>query len=191
MKLLLSFICLIGNNLIIFVIQILWGDCLGVEIRHAKLEDYKYISNISKELHTFHIKNRPDVYKEVNKTIYKSYYKELLDDDNVEIIVITRDKKVVGYTIIRYIEIKNIDLLQDKFFAYIDEICIDEKNRREGFGRMLFEYSYDLVKFNGAESLELGVWSFNEKAIGFYKAMGMVEKNIRMEKKWKSEKLRR
>lgn len=89
----------------------------------------------------------------------------------------------MGYTIIRYIEIKNIDLLQDKFFAYIDEICIDERNRREGLGRMLFDYSYDLVKFNGAEGLELGVWSFNEKAIRFYKAMGMIEKNIRMEKK--------
>lgn len=84
---------------------------------------------------------------------------------------------------IRYIEVKNMDLLNDNFFAYMDEICIKESNRRQGLGRMLFDYSYDLVKSNGAESLELGVWSFNENAIGFYRAIGMVEKNIRMEKK--------
>ncbi|MBS5306584.1 MAG: GNAT family N-acetyltransferase [Clostridium sp.] len=152
-------------------------------MRHAKLDDYKYISNISKELHIFHVKNRPDIYKEVNKTIYKSYFKELLNDENIEIIVIAKDKKIVGYAMIRYIEIKSMDLLNDKFFAYIDEICIKESDRGQGLGRMLFDYSYDLVKSNGAESLELGVWSFNEGAIGFYRAMGMVEKNIRMEKK--------
>nr|WP_291653432.1 GNAT family N-acetyltransferase [Clostridium sp.] len=152
-------------------------------MRHAKLDDYKYISNISKELHNFHVKNRPDIYKEASKTIYKSYFKELLNDEGIEIIVVTKDKKIVGYAMIRYIEIKNMDLLNDKFFAYIDEICIKESNRGQGLGRMLFDYLYDLVKSNGAESLELGVWGFNEYAIGFYKAMGMVEKNIRMEKK--------
>ncbi|MCR1952420.1 GNAT family N-acetyltransferase [Clostridium sp. DSM 100503] len=152
-------------------------------MRHAKLEDYKYISNISKELHIFHVKNRPDIYKEASKTMCKSYFKELLNDEDIEIIVIVKNKKIVGYTMIRYIEIKNMDLLNDKFFAYIDEICIKESSRRQGLGRMLFDYTYDLVKSNGAEALELGVWSFNEGAIGFYKAMGMVEKNIRMEKK--------
>jgi diamine N-acetyltransferase len=97
--------------------------------------------------------------------------------------VIKKDNKIVGYAIIRFIELKNMDLLNDKFFAYIDEICIKESNRGQGLGRELFDYSYNLVKRNGAESLELGVWSFNENAIGFYKAIGMVEKNIRMEKK--------
>ncbi|WP_411170657.1 GNAT family N-acetyltransferase [Clostridium sp. MB05] len=152
-------------------------------MRNAKLADYKYISNISKELHIFHVKNRPDIYKEVSKTIYKSYFKELLNDENVEVIVITKDKKIVGYTITRYVELKNMNLLNDKFFAYIDEICIKENYRRQGLGRILFNYLYDLVKSKGAETLELGVWSFNETSIEFYKAMGMVEKNIRMEKK--------
>lgn len=131
----------------------------------------------------FHVKNRPDIYKQARKTMYKWYFKELLNDENVEIIVITQEKNIVGYTTIRYINIKNMDLLNDKFFAYIDEICIKESSRGKGFGRMLFNYSYDLVKKNGAEGIELGVLSFNERAIGFYKAMGMVEKNIRMEKR--------
>lgn len=75
-----------------------------------------------------------------------------------------------------------MDLLKDKFFAYIDEICIAKDNRKHGLGRKLFEYSYDLVKSNGAQSLELGVWSFNKNAIEFYRAMGMTIRNVRMEK---------
>ena len=129
------------------------------------------------------MRNRPDIYKKVSKTIYKAYFRELLSDKNIEFLVIKKDNKIVGYAIIRFIELKNMDLLNDKFFAYIDEICIKESNRGQGLGRELFDYSYNLVKRNGAESLELGVWSFNENAIGFYKAIGMVEKNIRMEKK--------
>jgi len=81
------------------------------------------------------------------------------------------------------VDLKNIDLLKDRYYAYIDEICIKETFRRQGLGKILFEYIYNLVKNKGAESLELGVWSFNKVALEFYKAMGMVEKNIRMEKK--------
>ncbi|MDZ7542829.1 GNAT family N-acetyltransferase [Clostridium perfringens] len=76
-------------------------------------------------------------------------------------MVIIQNKKIVGYTITRYVELKNMYLLNDKFFAYIDEICIKENYRRQGLGRILFNYLYDLVKSKGAESLELGVWSFN------------------------------
>lgn len=70
------------------------------------MKDYKSICNISKELHLYHVKNRPDIYKQERKPIYKSYYNEILKD-NIEVIVITVDDKVVGYTIIRYVDLKN------------------------------------------------------------------------------------
>lgn len=134
-------------------------------------------------MHLYHVKNRPDIYKETRKTIYRSYFNELLKDEDLEILVITVDDKIVGYAILRYVDLKNIDLLKDKYFAYIDEICIREGFRRQGLGKILFEYIYTSVKNKGVDTLELGVWSFNINALEFYKAMGMVEKNIRMEKK--------
>ncbi|MGF0110438.1 hypothetical protein [Clostridium sp. SGI.024] len=79
---------------------------MGINIRVAKVKDYKSICNISKELHLYHVKNRPDIYKQERKPIYKSYYNEILKD-NIEVIVITVDDKVVGYTIIRYVDLKN------------------------------------------------------------------------------------
>ncbi len=129
------------------------------------------------------MKNRPDIYKEERKPICRCYFNEILKDSEIEVIVITLDNKVVGYTIIRYVDLRNIDLLKDRYYAYIDEICIKESFRRQGLGKILFEYVYNLVKNKGADALELGVWSFNKVALEFYKAMGMVEKNIRMEKK--------
>ena len=125
---------------------------MGINIRVAKVKDYKSICNISKELHLYHVKNRPDIYKQERKPIYKSYYNEILKD-NIEVIVITVDDKVVGYTIIRYVDLKNIDLLKDRYYAYIDEICIKETFRRQGSGKILFEYIYNLIKNKGAESL--------------------------------------
>ena len=156
---------------------------MGIDIRAAKIKDYKSICSISKELHLYHVKNRTDIYKDKRKAICKNYFNEILKDADIEVIVITVDEKVVGYTIIRYVDLKNIDLLKDRYYAYIDEICIKETYRRQGLGKILFEYIYNLVKNKGADSLELGVWSFNKVALEFYKAMGMVEKNIRMEKK--------
>lgn len=129
------------------------------------------------------MKNRPDIYKEARKTIYKNFFNELLKDEDIEVLVITLDEKILGYAIVRYVDLKDVDLLKDKYYAYIDEICIRENFRRKGFGKILFNYIYDLVKSKGVDTLELGVWSFNKEALEFYKAMGMVEKNIRMEKK--------
>lgn len=159
------------------------GWYCGVNIRYAKLKDYKSVCRISKEMHLYHVKNRPDIYKEARKTIYKNFFNELLKDEDIEVLVITLDEKIVGYAIVRYVDLKDVDLLKDKYYAYIDEICIRENFRRKGFGKILFNYIYDLVKSNGVDTLELGVWSFNKEALKFYKAMGMVEKNIRMEKK--------
>ncbi|MBE6054959.1 MAG: GNAT family N-acetyltransferase [Clostridium sartagoforme] len=156
---------------------------LGVNIRQANLRDYKYISSISKELHLYHAMNRPDIYKERRKSIYKSYFNELLKEEDVEISVITLDEKIIGYAIIKYVNLKNIDLLRDKYYAYIEEICIKQDFRRRGFGKILFEHIYKRVKENGVDTLELGVWSFNKEALAFYREMGMVEKTIRMEKK--------
>lgn len=159
------------------------GGFMGVNIRYAKLSDYKNISRISKELHLYHVKNRPDIYKESRKAIYKRYFNELLKDEDIEVLVITLENKIVGYAIVRYLEVKDIELLNNRYYAYIDEICIRECFRRKGYGKILFDYIYNLVKSKGVDTLELGVWSFNKVALDFYKAMGMVEKNIVMEKK--------
>lgn len=161
------------------------GWFFGIDIRAAKIRDYKSICNISKELHIYHVQNRPDIYIEERKPICKCYFNEILKGNEIEVIVVTVEDKVVGYTIIRYVDLRNIDLLKDRYYAYIDELCIKESFRRQGLGKILFEYVYNLVKNKGADALELGVWSFNKVALEFYKAMGMVEKNIRMEKKWR------
>ncbi|MGF0110434.1 MULTISPECIES: GNAT family N-acetyltransferase [unclassified Clostridium] len=44
-------------------------------------------------------------------------------------------------------------MLKDRYYAYIDEICIKETFRRQGLGKILFEYIYNLIKNKGAESL--------------------------------------
>lgn len=108
---------------------------------------------------------------------------ELLSNKSIEFIVILKEKEIVGYSIIRYTEIINMNLINDRYFAYMEEICIGGEHRGQGLGKILFNYCYDLVKDKGAEGLELGVWSFNKSAIEFYKSMGMVEMTIRMEKK--------
>lgn len=159
------------------------GWSCGVDIRYARLRDYKNICSISNELNIYHVKNRPDIYREERKAIYKSYFNELLKDEDIEVLVVTLDEKIVGYATVRYIDLKNIDLLKDRYYAYIDEICIKKAFRRQGLGKILFEYIYNLVKNKGADTLELGVWSFNKDALEFYRSMGMTEKNIRMEKK--------
>ena len=65
--------------------------------------------------------------------------------------------------------------------AYIDDFCISSSYQHQGYGAQLFDYLKEYAKEQGATSLQLTVWEFNEPAIAFYEKMGMSTRNRRLE----------
>jgi len=65
----------------------------------------------------------------------------------------------------------------------IDDLCVDEKYRKKGIGKRLFEEVKTYSKENGINFIELMVWEFNENARKFYENMGMKIRINRMEYK--------
>ncbi|MGL4850574.1 MAG: GNAT family N-acetyltransferase, partial [Clostridium sp.] len=52
---------------------------------------------------------------------------------------------------------------------------------KQGLGKMLFNHIIEDAKKNESDLIQLVVWDFNKDAIKFYKALGMTNRNIRME----------
>lgn len=76
---------------------------------------------------------------------------------------------------------RKIQILIPSKFAYIDDFCVKSIYQKKGIGRLLFNHVVDYAKTEGASSIQLTVWEFNENAIKFYESLGMSTRNRRME----------
>ena len=74
-------------------------------------------------------------------------------------------------------------LLTDVKTLYIDDLCVDEAERRKGVAKRLFAYVRRFAADNGFDWITLNVWSDNVNAAAFYRAMGMQPRRIILEQR--------
>ena len=79
----------------------------------------------------------------------------------------------VGVVVFRKRVTENHVNLCDSKVVWIDEICIDEKYRRKGIGKLLIQEVEKQAKENKCNQIELNCWECNENAIKFYESIGL------------------
>lgn len=156
---------------------------MNLKIRKAVINDYIDIRSLVIEVHNLHVKNRPDLYLEVDNPFLKDRFEYLLNSDNTKLFVVenTHSKELVAYSIVQIMTSRAIPILIPSKFAYIDDFCVKSTYQKNGIGKLLFNHVVDYAKTEGASSLQLTVWEFNEKAIKFYESLGMTTRNRKME----------
>ena len=80
-------------------------------------------------------------------------------------------------------EIKDDGIIVGRRELYIDDICVDECERRTGVGKRLFERVKAYAKEAGFDWITLNVWNDNVNALAFYKRMGLTERKTILEYK--------
>ena len=154
----------------------------NIIIRKAGIDDFEQIHRIVMQVHNLHLKNRRDIYKDVNPLTIDEF-KEDITSDNKLYLVAESNENVVGICFSTIKIITDNRILNDKKIVYSENICVDVNERKKGIGKMLYNETIKIAKNIKANSIELMVWKFNEEAINFYKNLGMEIKNIRFEKK--------
>lgn len=64
---------------------------------------------------------------------------------------------------------------------YIDDLCVEETERRTGVAGRLFAFVRAFARDNGYDWITLNVWEGNDNAAAFYRAMGMRPRSTAME----------
>lgn len=156
---------------------------MNLKVREAISNDYIDISNLTIEIHNLHLKNRPDIYKDVNNPLLKDYFDELLNTNNTKLFVFenTENNELVAYCIVKIMTTQSIPVLIQRRFAFVDDFCVKSSYKKNGIGRLLFQHIVDYAKSEGASSLQLVVSEFNKDAIKFYETIGMSTRNRKME----------
>lgn len=108
-------------------------------------------------------------------------YEASLTDSGKIMLGAEVDGKIVGIVIVQ-IRQSVYKIQTARTFAYFENIVVDEKYRRKGIGRAIYQEGVKRAKEQGATSMELKVWNFNTGAINFYNSLGMSVQSLTMEK---------
>lgn len=153
---------------------------MQTQIREATKNDYDAVHRIQRQVHEMHTKERPDHYQMADTTLDQDYFNNLIDGENTKVFVLEEDQPI-AYTILTIKNAAERPILIPKKVVYMDDFGVDQTFRGKGLGKRLFGEIVEYAKTIGADSLELGVWEFNEDAIKFYESMNLRTKSRLME----------
>lgn len=150
-------------------------------IRRAIKKDIPKIGDLLSQVDLVHHKGRPDIFK-IGRKYSDEQLKELIADESRPILVYTDENdEVLGYCFCIFQQHTENSVLTDIKTLYIDDLCVDEKQRGKNIGRELYEAAVSLAKESDCYNLTLNVWSCNESALRFYEKCGLVPQKIGME----------
>jgi diamine N-acetyltransferase len=95
---------------------------------------------------------------------------ELNGNENYFFIAICNEKPV-GYIKLR-LPHEDLPALKNRNSIELERIYVLKELHGSGFGFKLIQYALDYAQQNGFDTVWLGVWKRNEKAINFYKKCG-------------------
>ena len=143
-------------------------------IRPATKEDINGIIGLLYQVHAVHAKGRPDIFKTGGIKYTEENVKEILNNENTPVFVLTDEENtVLGYS---FCEIKITEedtSVNRRKTLYIDDLCVDENARGQHVGTKIYEYVVEYAKSISCDSITLNVWDFNESAKIFYEKRGL------------------
>ncbi len=151
-------------------------------IRKALNSDISDLNRLLLQVEAVHHNGRPDIFKSGGIKYEKAELEAILSDEKTPVFVyVSDDNKVVGYAFCVIKQEKDSPLLTDIKTLYIDDLCVDENIRGKGIGKALYEYVKGYAKEIDCYNITLNVWTLNDNAVRFYKALGLLPQKIGME----------
>ena len=111
----------------------------------------------------------------------QAFFSSLLAGDGV-CLVAEQDGKAIGLCVLQWKHAPDFPLFKPRTYAFIDDLCVVVRYRRQGVGRLLMLSAMQYARACGSASLELNVWGFNEDAQRFYASLGFHCMRMQLEK---------
>ncbi len=151
-------------------------------IRKAKQNDIPRILDLLSQVNDVHAEGRPDFFIKGKRKYEEEDLKKILDDDNTPVFVCEEDDDIKGYAFCVMQDLSQCSNLCPDKSLYIDDICVDEKYRRHGVVKKLYDFVIRYASDEKCFNVTLNVWDKNPAAKAFYESMGMTVQKVCMEK---------
>jgi hypothetical protein len=145
-----------------------------IEIKKVNVADLLELQVISRQtfIETFADQNTmKDMQKYVDTNLSEDKLKSELYDTNSEFYFTISDNKVLGYLKINFGQAQTE--LKNKSSLEIERIYVLKAFHGKNIGQILFDKAINIAKQKKLDTIWLGVWEKNEKAIKFYEKNGL------------------
>jgi ribosomal protein S18 acetylase RimI-like enzyme len=146
---------------------------MHIIVRSAIERDYQDVCRLFEEGDALHSEVVPQVFrKPVGPTRTEEFFSSLLQDENGILFVAEFRKQVVGLVHVFLRESSDMPIMVPRKYAYIGDLVVSEKHRRQGIGEALMNQAQNWAVQRKVFQLELNVWDFNRHAINLFKKLG-------------------
>jgi ribosomal protein S18 acetylase RimI-like enzyme len=154
---------------------------MDLHIREAAGSDYDALRALFEEVDSLHRTNLPHIFQKPAGLVRdRSYVLGLIADKSVGLFVAEIDEQLAGLVCVFIRQPLEVPILVPRRYAVIDSLVVKDAFRRAGLGRALMERAQQWAVAQGADSVELNVWEFNQGAIAFYRTLGYQTASRRM-----------
>lgn len=151
-------------------------------IRNAKEKDADRILELLVQVNNVHSDNRPDLFLRDKTKYTKDELLAIINDDSKPIFVGVDDNdRVLGYAFCVFQSHIEDNNFPDIVTLYIDDICVDEKERGKHVASQIYDYVKNYAKEQGCYNVTLNVWDKNDAALAFYNKCGFKLQKYGME----------
>lgn len=146
----------------------------------AQTADRQSVNALAMQVHAMHVSWRPDIYEMVKELYTEERFTESVRQRQLYVAKV--GGSVVGYVLLKTREYDWPGVVRRRIML-VDEICVDQKFRNQGFGRQMMEDVHALARAFRCTDLQLGVYPQNDDAVGFYQKCDFTIQNITMQRK--------
>lgn len=153
-----------------------------LNIRRAEDKDRESVLKLLSQVLEVHAEIRPDIFISGTTKYTSENLSQMFKDDEKPIFVaVNENDKVLGYAFCAFKNQPFSNNMVPFTSLYIDDFCVDAKERGKGIGTKLFEFIKQFAKENNCYEITLNVWEGNDSAKNFYNRLGMKPKETNME----------
>ena len=153
----------------------------ALTIRPAEKADFAAIQRLEELEIQHHRQARPDYFKESREGYTRREFRDLLAQPCPIAWVAEWEGELAGLCFGQIGWTNENELCKSRKVAFIQDLATLPEFRGRGIGTALMERARKQAVAEGAQSLELCVWAFNQGAVALYQRLGMRTQYHRME----------
>ncbi len=153
-----------------------------MSIRPLTASDYDALLTQIKELDQIHADSRPDYFLPRENPFPRDVYLESITAEDYLILGAFREDGAMDGFAMAALK-PDSGLIKGMKTLLLDNLYVRTEARRQGIAASLMDAVTRWGREQGAKRMDLHVWAFNEKALAFYRAMGLTPQRYVMEKK--------
>jgi GNAT superfamily N-acetyltransferase len=144
----------------------------AISIRPARVTDYPAVDRLGRLVQADHAAAHPEVFRPGVTALTENRFRGLLANAKARLLVAEEDQRVVGLVVLERREAPDYPVFVPRTVVVVEILVVEPGAQGMGVGRHLIEAARDWSREIGAAAVELGVFEFNRKAIGFYEHLG-------------------